>query len=213
MKRILLFFAAALAAALSLNAQNPVAKSEATVVCGNARFTVLTDRLVRMEWAEDGKFEDRASLAIVNRDLPVPTFKAVPEGNGVTIKTGKLTLAYKGGRFAPENLNVSFKLNGKTVVWHPGDAQTGNLKGTTRTLDGCDGFKRLSHSEKELENGILSRDGWALVDESSRHLLESVPSDWEHWVCTRPAGDRIDWYIFAYGHDYLTALKDFTTVA
>ena len=135
MKRILLFFAAALSAAISLNAQNPVARPEATVVCGNARFTVLTDRLVRMEWAADGKFEDRASFAIVNRDLPVPAFKAVPEGNGITVKTGRLTLAYKGGRFAPENLSVAFKLNGKSVTWHPGDAPTGNLKGTTRTLD------------------------------------------------------------------------------
>ncbi len=213
MKRILLFFAAALAAALSLNAQNPVAKSEATVVCGNARFTVLTDRLVRMEWAEDGKFEDRASLAIVNRDLPVPQFKAQPEGSGLTIKTGKLTLTYKGGRFDAGNLCVSFKLNGRTVAWHPGDSPSGNLKGTTRTLDGCNGFDRLSHHEKELENGILSRDGWALVDESSRHLFEKDGSDWGEWVCERPTGDRIDWYIFAYGHDYLAALQDFTKVA
>ena len=56
--------------------ENPVANPKATVVCGNARFTVLTSRLIRMEWAQDGVFEDRATLAIVNRDLPVPAFKA-----------------------------------------------------------------------------------------------------------------------------------------
>ena len=43
---------------------------------------------------------------------------------------------YSGGRFAPDNLAVSFRLKGKTVIWHPGDAPSGNLKGTTRTLDG-----------------------------------------------------------------------------
>lgn len=48
---------------------------------------------------------------------------------------------------------------------------SGNLKGTTRTLDGCLGFEKLSKLETELEDGILSRDGWALVDESSRHLF------------------------------------------
>ena len=192
---------------------NPVAKPEATVTCDKARFTVLTDRLIRMEWAEDGVFEDRASLAIVNRDLPVPAFKVKRSGTGVSIKTDKLTLIYKGGRFEPENLCVSFKLNGKNVTWHPGDAPSGNLKGTTRTLDGCNGFDKLSHNEKELENGILSRDGWALVDESSRHLLEADGSDWGEWVAERPEGERIDWYIFAYGHDYIAALQDFTKVA
>ena len=172
---------------------NPKAKPGAIVIAGNARFTVLTDRLIRMEWAEDGQFEDRASLAIINRDLPVPAFKATKQGGGVTISTGKLTLEYKGGRFAPGNLSVTFKLNGKPVVWHPGDEPSGNLKGTTRTLDGCNGWDRLSHNEKELENGILSRDGWAIVDESSRHLLQKDSSSWGEWVAERPEGDRIDW--------------------
>ena len=62
------------AALLSANDTNPKADPKAEVVCGNARFTVLTDRLIRMEWSEDGKFEDRASLAIINRRLDVPAF-------------------------------------------------------------------------------------------------------------------------------------------
>ena len=204
---------AAAVAAFTVNAQTPKADPEATVICGKARFTVLTDRLIRMEWSENGLFEDRASLAIVNRKLPVPSFKTKTQGDVFTITTNKLTLTYKGGKFGPDNLSVRFLLNGKQVTWHPGDAPSGNLKGTTRTLDGCDGWDRLSHTEKELENGILSRDGWALVDESARHLLQEDSSDWGEWVCERPEGDRLDWYIFAYGHDYLAALHDFTKVA
>ena len=192
---------------------NPKAAPEATVVCGNARFTVLTDRLIRMEWSEDGIFEDRASLAVINRELPVPAFRTGKKGDGVTIATGKVTLSYSGGKFCRDNLCVSFKLNGKTRTWRPGDSPDGNLKGTTRTLDGCLGYERLSHTEKELEDGLISRDGWAVVDESSRHLLQRDESDWQEWVCERPAGERIDWYIFAYGHDYLDALKDFTKIA
>ena len=206
---------AILTATLALLSQqlNPAADPQATVTIDKARFTVLTDRLIRMEWAEDGVFEDRASLAIINRRLPVPAFKVNRKGQGVTIKTDKLTLDYSGGRFDAGSLSVSFKLNGKTVVWRPGAPSGGNLKGTTRTLDGCKGFQKLSHTETELEQGILSRDGWAIVDESGRHLLQPDSSDWQEWVCERPAGDHIDWYIFAYGHDYLTALQDFTKVA
>ena len=42
---------------------NPKANEKAVVIAGNARFTVLTSQLIRMEWAEDGKFEeDRKSV-------------------------------------------------------------------------------------------------------------------------------------------------------
>ena len=82
----------------NLSAQNnPVADPDAQVVAGNARFTILTDRLIRMEWSENGTFEDHATLAIVNRNLPVPKFTATRTGNGVVIKTGAVTLTYKGG--------------------------------------------------------------------------------------------------------------------
>ena len=43
-------------------ADNPVADPKAVVIFGNARFTVLTPQLIRMEWAADGKFEDHASF-------------------------------------------------------------------------------------------------------------------------------------------------------
>ena len=48
---------------------NPVADPKAVVTHGNARFTVLTPQLIRMEWAADGKFEDHASLVFLNRKL------------------------------------------------------------------------------------------------------------------------------------------------
>ena len=192
------------------DAADPKASPEAVVVFENARFTVLTDRLVRMEWAEDGVFEDRASLAIVNRRLPVPKFSSRVKGGVLTIKTDALTLTYRGGgAFTAENLSVRFGMG----TWKPGMEAKGNLKGTTRTLDGCLGFERLSNQETELEEGILSRDGWALVDESERHLFEKVDAPWGDWVAARPEGKRQDWYLFAYGHDYTAALGDFIKVA
>ncbi|HAC40421.1 MAG TPA: glycosyl hydrolase family 31, partial [Rikenellaceae bacterium] len=107
---------------------NPKANPSAVVEFGNARFTVLTDRLVRMEWASDGVFEDRASLAIVNRDLPVPSFTSSVKGGELVIKTGKLTLRYKGGRFSADNLSVRHGMG----TWVPGLSDAGNLLGTVR---------------------------------------------------------------------------------
>lgn len=72
-------------------AQNPKAADEAVVIRGNARFTVLTDRMIRMEWTEDGQFEDRASLAIINRNLDVPAFKVSKAGDKTVIRTSAVT--------------------------------------------------------------------------------------------------------------------------
>ena len=53
---------------------HPNASLEAVVIAGKARFTVLTPRLIRMEWVEDALFEDRATLGVVNRNLDTPEF-------------------------------------------------------------------------------------------------------------------------------------------
>ena len=212
MKKLLLLTAALLAALSGMAANNPVARPDAQVVVGNARFTVLTDRLIRMEWSENGAFEDHATLAIVNRDLPVPKYTATRSGEGVTIRTAAVTLTYKGGRFAADNLSASFKLGGKTVTWRPGMEATGNLMGTARTLDGCTGPDHINNNDP-MELGILSRDGWAIVDESARHIFVPDDSDWGEWVSVRPEGDKLDLYLFAYGHDYKGALADYTKVA
>ncbi len=212
MKRILLILSIMCCMTAAAN-ENPKANPEALVTVGNARFTVLTDRLVRMEWSENGKFEDNATLAIVNRNLPVPEFKTQPLGSGVQIKTKALTLKYDGsGKFNAGNLSVSFRLNGKSVTWHPGLEDKGNLMGTCRTLDKCYGFEKINANDP-MEQGILSRDGWAVVDESERHLLVGDESAWGNWVAPRPEGEVQDLYIFAYGHDYRAALMDFTKVA
>ena len=193
---------------------NPKAADAATVQVGNARFTVLTDRLIRMEWSADGKFEDRATLAIVNRELPVPQYTKSVANGVTTIRTSAVTLVYDGsGKFNADNLSVSFKMNGKTVKWVPGADDSGNLMGTTRTLDGCLGFQKISKRDNYLEQGVCSRDGWAIVDESDRHVLTKDSSDWGEWVECRPEGERQDLYIFAYGHAYRDALMDFTKVA
>ncbi|MBQ9398172.1 MAG: DUF5110 domain-containing protein [Bacteroidales bacterium] len=215
MKRLVSILAAVLLSAGMLVAQpfNPVAASDAQVIAGKARFTVLTDRLVRMEWSPSGAFEDHATLAIVNRNLPVPRFTVQKGKEGLTIKTAALTLTYRGNdTFSADNLKASFKLNGKTVTWHPGMDASGNLMGTARTLDGCSGPDHINYSDP-MEPGILSRDGWAVVDESTRHIFVKDGSDWGEWVAPRPEEGVQDLYLFAYGHDYKAALADFTKVA
>lgn len=216
MKRIFILAMALFSVTTAVVAENcPKADERAQVVAGNARFTVLTPQLIRMEWSEDGKFEDRATLTFVNRKLEVPEFKVKQSKSKLTIKTANVTLTYlKGAKFAAENLKAEILVAGNKVVWHYGDSDNQNLMGTMRTLDKWYGFDSPRNGKRcKMEQGLLSRAGWSVVDDSQRHLFVPVDSHWKQWVECRPAGDRLDLYLFAYGHEYTKALKDYTRVA
>ncbi|HEX9108824.1 MAG TPA: TIM-barrel domain-containing protein, partial [Longimicrobiales bacterium] len=199
--------AAPRAAAQAADRYDPVADARAVVRAGDARFTVLTPQLIRMEWMPGARFEDRASLVFLNRRLPVPRFSSRREGEWQLLETDALALRYRvaGGRFAPDNLEVRLKAPPGTV-WHPGVADTANLRGTTRTLDGASG-------PVKLEPGLLSRDGWVVVDDSERPLLDASPWPWVVRRAPADSGQRQDLYFFGYGHHYRQALADFTKVA
>ena len=200
-----LLLAMSVSATAPRDAREPIADPAAVVVVGQARFTVLTPRLVRLEWAADGRFEDRASLVFVNRRLPVPTYSVRQSEGWTVIDTGQLQVRYRPQRraFTRENLAVELVVAGRHVTWHPGLEDTGNLRGTARTLDGVKGAT-------SLEPGLLSRDGWVVVDDSARPLFDG--SDWP-WAVPRAKRDLRDWYFFGHGHDYKAALGDFTQVA
>ncbi len=199
------------------------ADPQAIVVSSHARFTVLTPQLIRMEWAEDGHFEDHSSLVFLNRRLTVPEFKVTHKGKTLILETSALLLRYTphdNGKFNSADLTItltSFRPDDSApVVWHPGLSDTGNLQGTTRTLDDVRGDK----TNEPIEPGLLSRNGWTLIDDSTRPLFDSddftfaqgEQSTWP-WVISRPAGDRQDWYFFGYGHSYKQALADYVRVA
>ena len=190
----------------------------------NVRFTLVTDGTVRMEYAPDGKFLDNKSFIAVNRSYPEVKYKKSETAKKVVISTDYLTLTYtKGsGPLTERNLSiVSAKTkkkptDGKRVIpfaWHPGqkDAPGANLKGTYRTLDGYDGDSRGDTGKMPIEDGLLSRSGWTLIDDSEGYVFDN--SDWQ-WVAHRPnEGKTQDMYFLAYGNDYKKALHDFTVFA
>ncbi|MDR0994851.1 MAG: glycoside hydrolase family 31 protein [Tannerella sp.] len=179
----------------------------------HVRFTVITDGTMRMEWAPDGKFVDQASFLCVNREYPKVDYRLKKSGSWVEITTAKMKLKYKknSGKFTKDNLFISAAKGQRPFKWHPGLAQTGNLKGTYRTFDGFEGDSSLyNHKLMPIENGLLATDGWTFLDDSHNFLFDH--SDWP-WVEVRPDNGGQDFYFMAYGHDYKAALKDFTVFA
>src|SRR5580658_8101006 len=100
----------------------PEADPRAAITSGQARFTVLTPQMIRLEWSADGQFEDRPSFVVLNRRLPVPAFTQTSEGKEILIRTDALELRYtkNSGKFTPANLSIRFTLNGERKQWVPG---------------------------------------------------------------------------------------------
>ncbi len=180
----------------------PKANKDAIASGKNYRFTILTEALFRYEWAEDGQFEDRASTFAINRDLPVPEYRVVDNGDdGLEIITNRFHLSYDKKRLSPSGLLVDVK--GKLTLWGAqwryGDfSQT--MGGTARTLDGVDG-------RCDMGVGVCSRLGYACIDDSRSMLFD------DGWVAGRKSGHRDDGYVFCYGHDYKEAIKAYYTIS
>lgn len=179
----------------------------------DVRFTVLTSGIVRMEWNENGEFIDDASFVVINRNLPVPQFTSNISNDILTVETDKMVIKYKinSGKFTEENLSVKSAKNIYPFEWKPGDVQKNNLKGTYRTLDGYKGDTHRNGEKMPIEDGLLATDGWTLIDDSNSFLFDGS-NDWS-WVKTRTDSTAQDWYFMAYGHDYKTAITDFTKIA
>ena len=224
-KSLILFFFLFLVT-LSIHAReewNPLAEEEAVVTSGSARFTILTPRLIRIQYSTNKLFEDRATFAVVNRRLPVPAFTCTEEDGYLVIRTDSLTLRYKVGSKIQKQaknsnvLGITFQMNGRQVLWYPGKDDALNLLGTQRTLDGDIGdTHRVS-----LEKGLLSRDGWAVLDESpstqrgdgSRSFPFEGEVDGIPWIGKPVDANAIDWYFFGYGHQYKDALGDYVRIS
>lgn len=211
----LLFVLVALMSSVSLvKANDNVAYRDA-----NVRFTVISDGVLRMEYSPSGQFIDDKSFLAVNRDYEASKYVTKKSGKWVEITTSKMKLRYLtgSGAFTEKNLSITSVKGAFKFAWKPGMKAAGNLKGTSRTLDGYSGDRFCGNGNDAdgsqrmvLEDGVLSTDGWTLIDDSKNFLFDN--SDWQ-WVTTRKEADCQDWYFMAYGTDYKGALKDFTRFA
>ena len=188
---------------------SPVADPRAVVQGPEYRFTVLTDRLIRMERSEDDSFADGRTQMVQHRRFDVPEFMVSETDDSLDIRTEHVHVRYDKGPFSGAGLSVSMRRRAQGshwTTWHYGDSvgradgRPTNLGGTARTLDNVDGGV-------ELEPGLLSLHGYAVVDDSRSLQLTD-----DGWIAPRPGAEE-DLYFFGYGRDYQAALRDFFLLA
>ena len=226
MKRIstIFFFLLCFMTLTAHEINNPTPADGAIVRFSYMRFTVLTPQLVRIQCSRNRNFEDRATFTVVNRNLPIPKYTYKAENGYFYLITDSMTIKYKIGSLpklsdnSSANLSVTFKMNNQDVIWYPGKDEGMNLKGTTRTLDGASGDSKRS----EMENGIISRAGWAIIDESptttrgdgsKTFAFEKNNYTGMDWLKQPVDLGATDWYFCGYGHNYKKALGDYVKIA
>ena len=181
----------------------PLAKPEAVIIGPTYRFTLLGNYVIRCEWSRDGVFEDHASTFAVNRSLPVPQHHVIDTCHHLEIMTSSLHLTYDKKQFSPQGLTAQFKAKSTLwgAQWRYGTPNESNLGGTSRTLDEIDG-------RCDVEEGVLSRAGYAYIDDSTSMLFDGYG-----FVLPRASGDRVDGYLFHYGSHFKAVMRSFYTIS
>jgi len=181
-----------------------VANEEAVVKGENYRFTLLTERLIRIELNDKGEFEDRATQFAVRRKLPVPHFTVEETEKSIEIKTSHIKFTYfKGYKAGYDAFCCEHYKDrpGTLSAWrNRGTSAQYNLKGTIRTLDFKDGAV-------ELANGLMCKDGFSVIDDSLSPIINADGSI-EH----RNSGS-FDIYLFAFYQDFYGALEAYYKVS
>lgn len=170
----------------------------------NYRISVLSERLIRMEYSVNGHFSDNLTTLVSNRNFRVPTFKVQQDEKYISITTNYFSFQYLknkpflGPKFAPDN-NLRVTLNNTDKIWFYGQAEARNFKGGAVSLDNYKG-------KINLDKGLYSTDGFVLLDDSNNMEIDI------DGFLVQPNPNKVDLYLFMYKRDFGLCLKDYFTL-
>jgi hypothetical protein len=186
---------------------------------GGARFTVLTDRVIRIEYDSNGagaQFDDLPSTTVVNRaPQPPPQYtNHTSAADQLTLTTAYLTLKYAtGAPLLPAHAagcsTLSITVHATGVQWCPSmgvaPPSQRNLNGSFETTDCYVGWEHcLQVYNGKMQPGVVSRAGYAVINDTSAVLLSNAnnsvgwPSGWRV-PRPHPSGNYVDLLFFGHG--------------
>lgn len=164
------------------------------------RITVLTERLVRLEYNENGVFENYSTELIWYRNFQKPEFTVRESNKTLNITTKYFDLMYvkekqfAGSKISPtKNLKITLIENGKN--WHYGHPEVRNYDTSA--------FELNDTKDKSFRKSLYSLDGFASIDDSKSSLIL------ENGSFKKRDNSTLDIYVFLYGKDFYYCLNDY----
>lgn len=178
-----------------------IANKENIIQGENYRFTVLSERLIRMEYSEEGFFENRPTELVWYRNMPPVKFEKSEDSKYLQIKTKYFELNYvKNKSFAGSKLNPTANLNVKLLntdrVWYYNHPEVRNYGAPSFSLDDNVG-------DPKLQKSLYSVDGFVSIDDSNTNVFT------ESGVLEKKESNSKDIYLFMYLKDFALCLKDY----
>ncbi len=183
---------------------NNRSKQEAIFQGESYRITILSDRLVRLEYNKDGIFFDDLTEQVINRNFPVPEFQVQQDERFLEITTKYFRLQYMkekpfvGGKLSPD-ANLKVALLNTDKIWYFNHPEARNFGTTPMGLD--ENSKKIPYAK-----GLYSVDGFVSLDDSTSLIL--MPDGY----LTSSSVPRVDTYLFVYRRDFGLCLKDYFTL-
>ena len=174
-----------------------LANPECVFMGSKYRITILTERLVRLEYNDDGFFNDNPTELVWYRNFPKPNFTVSDTNTSLKIVTNYFELTYKkekkfdGGKINPTS-NLKISLLNSDKVWYYGHPEARNYGTNPHTIE-----------DKKFVKGLYSLDGFATIDDSHTSLIL------ENGSFKRRDNKSIDLYVFLYNKDFYYCLNDY----
>ncbi len=167
------------------------------------RITVLTERLVRLEYSPNGVFEDRPTELVFCRNFPQVEVSVKDGQNSVVLETKYFILTYVKnapfkGTSVNKTANLKVELKGTDRVWYYGHPEVRNyLAPILQATDSKEDDMRYNMK------GLYSIDGFASIDDSRSKVFNARGN------CLERENPEIDIYLFMYFRDFSLCLKDY----
>ena len=176
-----------------------------TVVQGSRfRITVMSERIVRLEFSPDGQFLDKPTQLVRRRNIGIPDFSVRQDANVVEITTKYFALSYikeqpfVGTKVDPmKTLKITLlsRERDRQKDWYIGHPEARNLLGNMAGVD--------VNIPRNLQKGLYSIDGFSSIDDSYSRVIE------EDGTLGDPMPNHFDMYVFMYDKDFRQTLFDY----
>ncbi len=170
----------------------------------NYRISVISERIVRLEFSPNGQFNDRPTQLIKKRNIGLPDFSVRQDATIVEVTTKYFSLSYiKGQPFVGtkvdpmRNLKITLlsRDRDRSKDWFVGHPEARNMLGNMVGVD--------VNIPINMQKGLYSLDGFTSIDDSLSKVIM------EDGTLANPIPNHMDIYVFMYDRDFKQALFDY----